>query len=158
MQTLCWCFITFNWQILNLKPTNSYFKTIFTHDCKIFIIITASVSLFAQVGKSVLNTLYYWVFVNLKDTDIDFLDISEKTQSVLGEFYEPVFCEFSVPTFFSVGICWFSVKQSTIIQISTQNSPLIFPLLNFKYKLLLIWQCLEFVDMSDFFCLFGAKC
>ena len=126
MQTLCWCFITFNWQILNLNPTNSYLKTIFTHDCKIFIIITASVSLLAlQVGKSVLNTNYWRVLVNLKDTDIDFLDISEKTQLVLGEFYEPVFCEFSVPTFFSVGICWFSVKQNTIKQISTPNSPLI---------------------------------
>ena len=43
--------------------------------------------------------------MNLKATDIDFLNVSEKTQSVLGEFHEPVFCEFSVPTFFSVGIC-----------------------------------------------------
>ena len=36
--------------------------------------------------------------MNLKATDIHLLDVSEKTQSVLGEFYEPVLCEFSVPT------------------------------------------------------------
>ena len=39
--------------------------------------------------------------MNLKATDIHFLNVSEKTQSVLREFYETVFCKFSVPTLYT---------------------------------------------------------
>ena len=39
--------------------------------------------------------------MNLKATDIHFLNVSEETQSVLGEFYELVFCEISLPTLYT---------------------------------------------------------
>ena len=39
--------------------------------------------------------------VNLNATDIDFHNVSEKTQSVLGEFYEPEFCEISLATLYT---------------------------------------------------------
>ena len=101
-------------------------------------------------------------------------------ESVLGEFYEPVFCEFSVPTlytellvchcswienstrfsfcrcltilFFSVGICWFSVNKPLFDKFELKALHYFSQccLWNLKYKLLLIRQCLKFVDISDF--------
>ena len=55
-------------------------------------------SLPALVGESFLNKPFCLFLVNLKATDIQFPNVSEKTQSVLGEFYEPVFCEISLAT------------------------------------------------------------
>ena len=90
-------------------------------------------SLSAVVGESFPNKPFCLFLVNLKAIDIHFLNVSEKTQSVLGEFYEPVFREISLATLYialpichcneidnspdihflgvclslSVGICWF---------------------------------------------------
>ena len=82
-----------------------------------------------MVGESFLNKPFCLFLVSLKATDIQFHNVSEKTQSVLGEFYEPEFCEISLVTFkfatvvelkippdfhflsvcfsISVSICWF---------------------------------------------------
>ena len=51
--------------------------------------------------ESFLNKLFSPFLVILKATDIHFVDVSERTQPVLGEFYEPVFCEFSVLTLYT---------------------------------------------------------
>ena len=46
-------------------------------------------SLSALVGESFLNKPFCMFLVNLKATDIHLHNVSEKTQSVLGESYEP---------------------------------------------------------------------
>ena len=48
-----------------------------------------------------LNKPFGLFLVNLKATDNHFLNVLEKTQSVLGEFYEPVFCEISLATLYT---------------------------------------------------------
>ena len=53
-------------------------------------------SLSALVGESFLNKPFCLFLVNLKATDIHFHSVSEKIQSVFGEFYEPEFCEISL--------------------------------------------------------------
>ena len=53
-------------------------------------------SLSVLVGESFLNKPFCLFLVNLKATDIH--NVSEKTQSVLGEFYELEFCEISLAT------------------------------------------------------------
>ena len=58
-------------------------------------------SLSALVGESFLNKPFCLFLVNLKAKDIHFLNVSEKTQSVLGEFYEPVFCEIFLATLYT---------------------------------------------------------
>ena len=60
----------------------------------------------ALVGESFPNRPFCPFLVNLKATDIQFLNVSEKTQSVLGEFYETVFCAISLATLYiALPIC-----------------------------------------------------
>ena len=58
-------------------------------------------SLSALVGESFLKKPFCLFLVNIKATDVHFLSVSEKTQSVFGEFYEPVFCEISLATLYT---------------------------------------------------------
>ena len=58
-------------------------------------------SLSAFVSEFFLTKPFCLFLVNLKATDIHFLNVSEKTQSVLGEFYEPAFCEISLATLYT---------------------------------------------------------
>ena len=51
-------------------------------------------------GEYFLNKPFGLFLVNLKATDNHFLNVLEKTQLVLGEFYEPVFCEISLVTLY----------------------------------------------------------
>ena len=53
------------------------------------------------VGESFLNKPFCPFLMNLKATDIHFLYVSEKTQSVLDEFYEPVFCKIFLATLYT---------------------------------------------------------
>ena len=93
------------------------FENYFTGICKILIMINClllskfykhrlsnfqrTLFLSALVGESLLNKPFCLFLVNLKATDIHFLNVSENTQSVLGEFYEPVFCEISLATLYT---------------------------------------------------------
>ena len=66
---------------------------------KYFSNITCSLS--ALVGESFLNKPFFLFLVNLKATGIHFHNVSEKTQSVLVESYEPEFCELSLVTLYT---------------------------------------------------------
>ena len=58
-------------------------------------------SLLALVGESFLTKPFCLFLVNLKATDIHFHNVPEKTQSMLGESYEPEFCEISLATLYT---------------------------------------------------------
>ena len=59
--------------------------------------------------------------MNLKATDIHFLNVSEKTQSVLGEFYEPVFCEISLATLYT-GLLVFVDLSDFLLLVLARNA------------------------------------
>ena len=80
--------------MMNCLPLSKFYK----HRLNNFQI---TFSLSALVGKSFLNKPFCLFLVNSKAIDIHFLNVSEKTQSVLCEFYEPVFCEISLATLYT---------------------------------------------------------
>ena len=98
---------------------------IYKHGLNNFQII---LSLSVLVGESFPNKPFCPFLVNLKATDIHFLNVSEKTQSVLGEVYEPVFCEISLATLYiALPICYCNeIENSTRYSFSWCLSLFIF--------------------------------
>ena len=101
-------------QIPSFKPTNTHLKVLkiispvfvnclslwkfYKHQLNNFQI---TFSLSALAREYFRNKPFGLFLVNLKATDNHFLNVLEKTQSVLGEFYEPVFCEISLATLYT---------------------------------------------------------